>query len=111
VPEFAEFFSALADRNWPLVAAIGLTFIVFFIRGIAKEKIPTKFLPYITLGVAVISAVAGRMIQYISESKPWWHGLIHGVVEGFSVALPAMGWWSSVVKHVPISGGAKESPK
>lgn len=101
MPDFSILFQAIADRHWPLLVAIGLTFVVYFIRGIAKEKIPTKYLPCIVLGVAVLSAVAARMIDFITRGHTWWFGLIQGVVEGLAIGLPAMGWWSVGVKRIP----------
>lgn len=101
MPEFAEFFSALSSRNWPLVVAFGLTFVVYVIRSVTKDKaVPVKYVPYLTLGLAVFGAVAARIIEFVSSNHTWWHGLIQGVVEGAIVGLSAMGWWSVGVKKV-----------
>lgn len=111
VPDMTNFWQAISDNNWPLVVAIALTFLVYLIRNISKDKIPKKYLPYLTLGIAVVSSVSTRMTQYISEGMTWWHGLIQGFMEGLIIGLTAMGFWSSGIKNIFNKKENKDSDK
>lgn len=93
--EFTELFDAIASQNWPLVVALGLTIVVYLARGIVKDKIPKKYVPWITLSVAVVSSIAARMVEHINANHPWWYGLVQGLPEGAIIGFGAMGWWST----------------
>lgn len=95
MPSPDKFFEALENKHWPLVVAIGVTIVVWFIRYIFKEKLPKKYLPYIMMGCIVLSGAATRIIQFADESKPWWQGMIQGLLEGITVGSASMGLWSA----------------
>jgi len=100
VPSIGEFMDAIGNKHWPLVVALGLTIVVWVIRNFVKDKVPTKYLPYLTLAIAVLSSTSARIIQAISNDVPWWQGLIQGILEGATIGWVAMGQWSSGVKKL-----------
>ena len=102
-PDITAFVEALSGQHWPLAIAFGLTIMVWILRNFVKDRVPTKIIPFIVLGIAVVSAVGAKMIEVITTgSGPWWQGLIVGLIDGFSVGLPAMGYWSVGLKKLPI---------
>jgi hypothetical protein len=102
LPEFDQFFQAITDNHWPLAVALGLTFLIWFLRFFVKDRVPNKYLPYVVLGIGVLGAVSSRMVQFINNDRPWWQGLIQGFAEGLAVSLPSMGWWSVGLRKLPV---------
>jgi len=100
VPDVGAFADALGARHWPLVAALGLTIVVWVFRVVLKGKFPAMVVPWVTLSVTVVGAIATGMIQAINAEFPWWQGLINGAVQGLSIGLPALGIWSAGVKKI-----------
>lgn len=110
LPDVASFIDAITNRSWPLVAALGLTIVVWIFRYFLKEKFPSKYVPYVTLGITVVAAIATGMIQAINNERVWWQGLITGLVQGLSIGLPALGIWSAGAKNVlPLPNATDES--
>lgn len=97
-PDFTGFMTAITTKHWPLAVAIGVTLAVWIIRMTSNDWIPRKYIPRVLLGCTVVAAVASRMIQALtSGSSVWYEAMIQGLMEGLSIALPAMGI-SSVAK-------------
>jgi hypothetical protein len=99
-PDFSAFATALSDRHWPLVVALGVTIIVWFVRYVVKDKLPAKSIPYILLICTVLSAASARIIQAISDNHTWWIAMIQGLLEGATIGVGSMGMWSAGAKNV-----------
>jgi hypothetical protein len=100
LPDTISFFDAIQNRHWPLVVALGLTILVWVVRYLLKEKFPSKYVPYVTVVCTVLGAISAGMIYAINSNHAWWHGVINGLLEGLSIALPALGIWSAGVKNI-----------
>lgn len=98
MPSPDSFFEALSNRHWPLAVAFAVTILVWIVRYVVKDRIPTKVIPYVMLACTVLSTTAARMIQFVGESRPWWQGMIQGVLEGGTIGLGSMGMWSAGAK-------------
>jgi hypothetical protein len=95
VPDFSGFWDAIGGSHWPLAVGIGLTIVVWTVRKFVYSKIPKNALPWVTLGLAIVGTAGTRMVQAISESLPWWQGLVRGILEGTTVGFAAIGWWDA----------------
>jgi hypothetical protein len=93
VPVVDQFWTAIVSQNWPLAFGFGLTIVVWIGRRFVIKKIPKKALPWITLALAVFGTAGTRIIQFSSETRPWWQGLVQGAIEGTLIGLTAMGVW------------------
>ena len=102
IPDLGGFWSAMGGQHWPLAVGIGLTLVVWLVRTFVKHKLPTKVIPYVTLGLAIIGTAGSRMVQAINTNVPWWQGMVQGILEGATVGFSAMGWWSSGMKKLPL---------
>jgi hypothetical protein len=100
MPDTSQFFEALWARHWPLAVALGVTWLVWLVRYVIKDRFPPKTIPYIMLACAVLSGGAGRIIQAVSENHTWWMAMIQGLIEGATVGLGSMGAWSAGGKKV-----------
>lgn len=92
-PDMNLFWTALADKNWPIVVGVGLTVVVWLIRKYVFAELPKKYLPIVVLVIPMISSASARMIQFAGEGKMWWQGLIQGLFEGLMIGFTAMGTW------------------
>lgn len=101
-PDFGMFLNAVGNQHWPLAVAAGLMLVVWVLRTFVKDKVPSKYIPWVTLTVAILSETGLRMTQFIEAGQPWWQGLVQGLLEGASIGFMAMGWWSSGGKKLPI---------
>jgi len=111
MPSPDKFFEALQNKHWPLAIALGVTIIVWFVRYIFKDKLPKHVIPYAMLACIVLSAVSTRIIQFAGESKPWWQGLVQGLLEGVTVGFSSMGLWSAGGKAIlPTVGNPPKEP-
>ena len=99
-PDPNSLIDAINQRHWPLVVAITVTFGVWFLRFVIKEKLPSKYVPIVTLISTVLLGSATGIIQAAQMNHTWWIGLIHGFLEGMSVGLSAMGVWSVAGKSI-----------
>ncbi len=100
MPDPGSFLEALSSQHWPLAVALGVTILVWFVRYVAKDKIPPKAIPYVMLACAVLSGGAARIIQAVSDNHTWWTAMIQGILEGATVGLGSMGMWSAGAKKV-----------
>jgi len=92
-PDMSMFWSALAEKNWPIVVGIGLMFVVWGVRKYFFDVISKKHLPVIILITSSLSSLGMRMTQYVYDGKPWWQGALQGVFEGMMIGFTAMGAW------------------
>jgi len=93
VPDVSGFWAAITAQNWPLAVGIGLTILVWAARKWIVKKLPKKALPWVTLALAICGTTGTRIIQFNSEGRPWWQGLIQGLLEGSLMGFAAMGMW------------------
>lgn len=100
IPNIPSFLEAVSNKHWPLVVAFGVTFVVYFVRVFIKDRLDSKSVPWVILGCTIMSTASARIIQSISQDGMWWHGLIQGILEGATIGLSAMGFWSAGVKNV-----------
>lgn len=95
-PDMTDFMTALAANNWPLAVGLGLTIVVWIVRGFKLlERVPKNALPWVSLIVAVAGTAGTRIVQFCSESRPWWQGMIQGIFEGLSMGFISMGMWDT----------------
>ena len=99
-PDTLTLLQSIQDRNWPVVISAGFTLIVWIFRNLIRDRMPTQHLPYITLSIAVFTAIAMRTSQQAESGNIWWHGTVQGLVEGITVGLCSMGVWSVGAKRV-----------
>lgn len=93
MPDVDSFWTAIAANNWPLAVGIGLTILVWVFRKFIVKKIPKKAMPWVSLALAVIGTAGTRIVQATSESRPWWQGMVQGILEGAVTGFVAMGAW------------------
>jgi hypothetical protein len=93
VPDISGFWAAISAQNWPLAVGIGLTVIVWAARKWIVKKLPKKALPWVTLALAICGTTGTRIVQFNSEGRPWWQGMIQGILEGSLMGFVAMGMW------------------
>jgi hypothetical protein len=94
------FIQGITGKNWVLLVASCLMVVVYFVRRIVAERIPAKYVPWYVLGMAVVTAVAVRLIEAVQMDQLWWASAVRGLVEGAIVGLTASGLWSAVGKFV-----------
>lgn len=78
--------------RWGPFAGQVLLFLVWVLRKYIWKLIPTNYLPWITLGAALVASVA---VGLVAENA-WWEVLIDGLITGGS----AMALWSLLFKHL-----------
>lgn len=114
-PDINSLIAAITSHDWPLLVAVAVVIMVYIFRNLNKNKIPTKYLPWISLAVGVLSVGATQTIMYIQDGDPatlWWHGLIRGSITGLISGFVASGMWSAGVKFL-LNGciNTEEQPK
>lgn len=100
VPSAELFIEALNNRHWPLAVALGVTIVVWFIRYVISDKIPSHIIPYVMLACTVLSSVSCRIIQAVSDNHTWWTAAIQGLLEGATIGFGSMGIWSAGGKAI-----------
>jgi len=93
MPDMNMFWTAIADKNWPIVIGVALMLIVWGVRRYLFDEIPKRYLPLIILLLPTVSGLGTRMVQYVNDGKLWWQGLIQGMFEGVMIGFTAMGAW------------------
>jgi hypothetical protein len=93
VPDISGFWAAISAQNWPLAVGIGLAVVVWAARKWIVKKLPKKALPWVTLALAICGTTGTRIVQFNSEGRPWWQGMIQGILEGSLMGFAAMGMW------------------
>lgn len=102
VPDVSTFYDAIVNKNWPIVVALGMTIVVWVIRYVAKDKIPSSIIPYVLIGCTVLSGASARIIYAVTNNQTWWHGMIQGLLEGAMVGWMSMGIYSTGIKKLPL---------
>jgi len=76
---------AITGRNWPLLAGLVLTFIVWGLRTWVLQRVSSKVLPWIVLVAAVLAEGAAVLFA----GGDWLVALVQGLLVGFV----SMGSW------------------
>lgn len=95
-------YNAIANRNWALAVALGLTLLVFGLRKLkVLAKVPAKAVPWVTAAMAMVGYVAAALMT---------PGVAIGgaVMEGLAAGASAVGLWEMLLKH--FLSGKKEEP-
>lgn len=95
VPDLGGFWAAVQSQHWPLVIGIGLTLIVWAFRNFIVKKIPKDALPWVTLGLALVSTSGTRIVQACEGGGVWWQAAIEGALEGLTIGFAAIGFWDT----------------
>lgn len=106
-PDMEMFWKALSERNWPIVIGIGVMVVVWIVRKYFFGDVPKKYIPGIVIVSSVVSGALTRMVQYVTNDKLWWQGLLQGLFEGVMIGFTAMGAWD--IKKSSWRKGSKKS--
>lgn len=99
-----ELVKAARGGDWNLVAVSSLTLLVWFARKLAfLKKIPPDYLPWVTVGTAVVTVIAANL----QAGWGWWQSISGGAVTG----LAASGFWSLAGKHILKYLEPKKAPE
>jgi hypothetical protein len=107
-PNVDGLMSAINQRHWPLVVAFAVTIVVWIVRYVIKDRIPTKYWPYIVAGTSILFAGATGIIQAVEVNHTWWIGMIRGLLEGATIGLTSLGLWSAGGKKILPTPPKKE---
>jgi len=86
-------YTALANRDWALAIAFGLTLLVFILRKVkVLSKVPSKAVPWVTAVLAMVGYVAAALMT---------PGVVIGsaLMEGAAAGAAAVGLWEMLFKH------------
>ena len=87
-------YSAIADRNWALAVAFGLTLLVFGLRKLkVLAKVPAKAVPWVTAALAIAGYVAAALMAPGAA-------LGEAALTGLAAGASAVGLWEMVLKHL-----------
>ena len=93
--EVIQMFSkGMASGNWWLVFSAVLMVVSGIVNRLAGNKIPVKYMPYVSIGLGVLLSVAGSM----AEGKGWLESISRGVMMG----LAGSGMYSAAGKYTPL---------
>lgn len=103
--ELASLLGALPDaiqsKAWPVVAGTILLFIVYVLRRAGlDERLDSKYLPWLAVGIAVLSTLGMALVSGIAVFEAVMQGLLSGVT--------AIGGWELLFKHILSSTKAAE---
>lgn len=77
---------AISSRNWPLLAGLALTLLVWIARKVKlDELVGSTALPWITLALAFV----GNMAASLLAGVPWATGLVQAIL---AAAVAMAGW-------------------
>ena len=86
-------YTALANRDWALAIAFGLTLLVFVLRKVkVLTKVPAKFVPWVAAVLATAGYVAAALMTPGVAIGP-------AVMEGLAAGAAAVGLWEMLFKH------------
>jgi len=86
-------YTALANRDWALAIALGLTLLVFILRKVkVLSKVPAKAVPWVTAVLAMAGYVAAALMTPGVAIGP-------ALMEGAAAGAAAVGLWEMLFKH------------
>ena len=86
-------YNALQEKQWALALGLGLSLLVFGIRRTGlMDRVPSKALPWVTTGLAVVSYVIAALM---AEGASIPDALLGGATAGAA----AVGLWEMLLKH------------
>jgi hypothetical protein len=86
-------YTALANRDWALAIALGLTLLVFILRKVkVLAKVPSKAVPWVTAVLAMGGYVAAALMTPGVAIGP-------ALMEGAAAGAAAVGLWEMLLKH------------
>lgn len=79
----SDLFTAIKDKNWPIVISIALALLVWVFRSFIWKSLSKEWTPIATAGVAMAGYISGGLAV---GSSPWL-----AVGQGFMVGVGAVG--------------------
>ena len=99
----ASLISAAENGHWALFFGFCLMILVSVVRASFKDSIPSKYVVYLTQGMAVTTAIAASLTM----GQAWYSAIIAGVVVGTT----ANGMWSLIGKTLLGRRVSNKSPE
>tara|TARA_Y100000034_G_scaffold133455_1_gene198955 strand:- start:995 stop:1474 length:480 start_codon:yes stop_codon:yes gene_type:complete len=89
----ADLAHAIESKNWPLAIGFILMLVVFGANKFGlKDKVGSKAVPWVALGLAVASTVGVALSSGVAVST--------AVIQGLTAGLAAIGSWEGLFKHI-----------
>jgi len=90
---FGNLLDALAAHHWPLAAGLLIVFVVYGANRLGlQEKVGPKFIPWVAVGLGILSAVGAQLLTGISWEE--------AIGKGFAAGATATGLWEMLLKHL-----------
>lgn len=92
---------AARSGKWALLVGLAIMLITWLLNTILKSKIPSKILPWIAIGLGVISQSAFALAQ--------GSGWVDAIIGGICMGLTAAGSYSAIGRWIPGLNKKKKS--
>lgn len=87
---------AVRSEQWLIVAGVSTTLFVLLVRKTGLlAQVSVKYMPWVAMGVAVVSAMGTSLISGVS--------LLSALTQGVLVGTAASGFWEMIFKHISLA--------
>lgn len=84
---------AIQHHHWPVAVGLGITLLIYVAnRAGLQKRVDKKWLPRLSIGLGILSAIAAQLALGI----PWEEALS----KGFLAGATATGLWEAALQHV-----------
>jgi hypothetical protein len=91
--EYVEkIIDAYSNKDWGILAGLSIMLLIWIVKRFVWTSLPVSALPWVSIGLGVLVAVATALMA----GQLWWKAILNGLTTGAA----ASGLWSAVGKHV-----------
>lgn len=109
-PDMVRIIDAVDGKQWLLVLALLLTFIISRLRAAGWLEQQRKRIPWLAFGIGTLGGMSARIAEALTVGQSWTVALVHGFVEGAMVGFASMGWYSLTFKKVEADESGRQVP-